>query len=137
MLYRADPVYQLEAYFRYHWCSELKNADRPDYLDNETMHHLEKFFAEKKYYYEQFLEKWVYPPPEPNRVLLTYDELVQHPVPSFGLIARRAGLGNYNKHAIRLDDIFRDFEEVDYRNRLNPERYGILKRILDSSRSQP
>jgi hypothetical protein len=132
VLYRADPVVQLEAYFRYRWCWKMKMADKPDYSDKKTRQALEAFVKKEKVYYDDFLNKWVYPS-EPNRLRLTYDELVMHPIPSFRLILRRAGLEKFNTKDKGLEDIFRGFDAIDYRNRLDPETHRMLKSVFDSS----
>lgn len=86
VLYRADKLDQLEAWFRFKYCdkqkvesSGLQSRPKPDYNKPEVFEALCNFVDERKDYYDSFVDKWVNTPHD-NVLCLKYKYLVHNTV---------------------------------------------------------
>lgn len=130
VLYRANKIIQLEAYFRYYYSKKYPNVNIN--YDNATIFNdLIQFIHRRSHYYDQFMKKYIYTNKFNNAFFIEYNDFINNHEKYIKKIIMYLKLPiHYENIDTDVKNIIDCFETIEYKNSLHIFNYNKIKATL-------
>lgn len=129
VLYRDDPLVQMEAWYRHFMSNSKAASDTPYDPETDDYSKFPEFYKKHRPYYDKFVQKWIKLPYK-NMIISTYNELVSNTV----RVLLRALCVVYSPHiSLFTHDLLQDVvnaHDVSFKYTLSPEKYERLLKSI-------